>query len=80
MTNVSKFQFLDMLGNCRKIGFMADIEVSTGRAELSSRQKLDGITSKEVEIQLFESPFFRTYDLIYYEKMQKRAARVLLME
>lgn len=80
MTNVSKSQFLDMLDHCRKIGFMADIDVNTGSAKLISREKLDRITAREVEIQLFEAPFFRTYDLIYYEKMQKRAARVLLTE
>ena len=80
MRNVSKSQFLDILDHCRKIGFMADIDIETGKAQLISRQSLEAITSKEVEIQLFQAPLFRTYDVIYTEKMEKRMARVLLIE
>ena len=80
MRNVSKSQFLDILDNCRKIGFIADIDVETGRAQLISREGIEEITSKEVEIQLFQAPLFRTYDVLYKENMEKRMARVLLME
>lgn len=80
MRNISKSQFLDSVNHCRKIGFMADIDINTGKAELISRQSLEEITSREVEIQLFEAPFFRTYDVLYQEKMEKRMAKVMLIE
>lgn len=80
MANVSKSQFFDVLDNCRRIGFMAGIDMVTGKAELISRQSLEEITSGEVEISLFEAPFFRTYDVVYREKLEERMVRVMLIE